>query len=355
MDSFLDAERNEVNLSRFCMCVCIDDDISCLDDVEEMHDFGCRDSQNTYVFLKLRRRMQASHVVKLFQVDKCISACMVNKVFWNKYLTTYKEEDGDNATPYGRAEDDIVNVVMKIAESEDMESTASELFKSNDLSLNAYSNAIKVASSIKNVERNKIRQNEIKAISLFKWQAMLLSEVLQKADYRKVIWIYDPVGDNGKTMFTNYLSTLHYSTVFPVTGGKGQDILYQASKYSDIKVCIFDICRSMDGFISYHAVENIKSGHFTTTKYQGRVVNFGHAVHLIIFSNGLPDTSKLSSDRWDIRELVGIKGDAMLCSLRIRDVVNMKSNNPIMTLFDPLLACRKKGLKRKSIFENYDQ
>ena len=52
--------------------------------------------------------------------------------------------------------------------------------------------------------------------------------------------------------------------------------------------------------MSYDAIESIKSGIIFNSKYETgqKMIN---PPHIIVFSNFLPDVSKLSEDRWNIK------------------------------------------------------
>lgn len=56
-------------------------------------------------------------------------------------------------------------------------------------------------------------------------------------------------------------------------------------------------------YLSYEALENIKDMYFYSGKYEGGMV-CGNCPHLFVFSNETPDYSKLSKDRWVVREII---------------------------------------------------
>ena len=61
----------------------------------------------------------------------------------------------------------------------------------------------------------------------------------------------------------------------------------------------FDIARSTYDSFDYSAIEALKNGFLITGKYDGRQLRF-HPVPVVVFANMMPDTQKLSRDRWDI-------------------------------------------------------
>jgi len=49
-----------------------------------------------------------------------------------------------------------------------------------------------------------------------------------------------------------------------------------------------------------------------TVKYQGKRIRW-NSVHVLVFANFHPDVSKLSIDRWDIRELYANEAGELEC------------------------------------------
>lgn len=127
------------------------------------------------------------------------------------------------------------------------------------------------------------------------WQSILVDEIKHPPHRRKIIVYVDINGGSGKTELTKYLIQNHNAFLGE---GKAADIYYA---YNKQPIVIFDIPRSKE-YISWHAIEAIKNGLFTSTKYKSRMVMF-KIPHVILFMNEKPDLSKLSKDRWDIRYL----------------------------------------------------
>jgi len=133
------------------------------------------------------------------------------------------------------------------------------------------------------------------------WQLELLGRV---SNDREIEWIYDPIGNTGKTCFAKYLFIKKKWPYF--IGGKGNDILHILTTYvmekGEPEVILFDFPRSLEGRISYAAIESIKNGIWSSGKYEGTCVAI-NCPRIIILSNWLPDRSELSADRWWIREI----------------------------------------------------
>lgn len=136
------------------------------------------------------------------------------------------------------------------------------------------------------------------------WQTKILKEIETPADLRTIHWIVDPVGGKGKTHLCKYLAVYHNALVLC---GKGADMKYAVCQYvqggKSPEIILLDLPRSLDlHYISFAGIEEIKNGLFFSPKYEGSMCTY-NSPHVYIFSNEHPDTSQLSSDRWDIREI----------------------------------------------------
>ena len=94
-----------------------------------------------------------------------------------------------------------------------------------------------------------------------------------------------------------------YNDVGYVSTCKSSDIVTVIKEYH--RLIIIDIPRSAGDFCPFGAVEQIKNGLVTNGKLlkEAQVINFAPP-HVWVFSNSLPDKSKLSGDRWDIVHLI---------------------------------------------------
>lgn len=139
------------------------------------------------------------------------------------------------------------------------------------------------------------------------WQTSLIQELTKLPDDRTVIWYYDPVGGSGKTTLCRYLTVTHPDK-FLVLNALGGDrdaatIIIGALENGWDGFCLFvDLSRSCEDKQIYSPIEHIKDGAMTATKYAGRSMVFDHP-HVVVFANFLPNVTKLSLDRWDIREI----------------------------------------------------
>lgn len=117
-------------------------------------------------------------------------------------------------------------------------------------------------------------------------------------DKRMSTWIYDPNGASGKTAIAKWLC---YHFHFPVfTYAKAADILYLVSKFQGKDCYMFNLSKSSPKDIGnsdlYAALEAVKDGMFTSTKYEPMCV-LQDPSHVVVFANHLPSLSSLTQGR----------------------------------------------------------
>ena len=71
-------------------------------------------------------------------------------------------------------------------------------------------------------------------------------------------------------------------------------------KHKQIDQVIFHYVRSMEDYVSYAAIEEVKDGMFYNGKYESSMVIY-NPPHIICMANFPPDLDKLSKDRWVVR------------------------------------------------------
>ncbi len=123
---------------------------------------------------------------------------------------------------------------------------------------------------------------------------------------RKVFWFWENKGGWGKSFLCKYMVDMMGAYV---VAGKGIDVLSTIAKKvaadgGGPPIIIFDVPRVNEGHVSYQAMEGIKNGLFYSGKYEGLMVRF-NSPHLLVFANAPPDKTKLSADRWVIKNLRG--------------------------------------------------
>lgn len=137
---------------------------------------------------------------------------------------------------------------------------------------------------------------------LYPWQKEVYEIISKKPDDRTIHWYYETDGKTGKSSFAKHLAMKR--DAYYVTG-KSADIKFALQKQlvdKDIEIVIFDFTRSVEGFVSYQAIEEVKNGIFFSTKFESGMVIF-NPPHIICLANFEPEKHKLSLDRWHIVEI----------------------------------------------------
>ena len=180
-------------------------------------------------------------------------------------------------------------------------SSISEALKAKAGSLNI--NKIgQIAQAMK--YKPKDRRDEPK-IEWRSWQEDLYKEVIQKCDNdRSIIWYFDEKGGSGKTVFAKHMGM--YQKAFCTTQMDAYHtatiIATSVDAGDPINLVILNLARSQESHKIYQGLEMIKDGMVTSQKYVGQTMFFD-SPHVVVFANFLPDQSKCSKDRWDIRIL----------------------------------------------------
>lgn len=140
------------------------------------------------------------------------------------------------------------------------------------------------------------------------WMLPFVEKLKTKPDHRSIIWIWENVGNIGKTCFAKFLCAKMGALY---VSGKASDVkmavaeLVKAGKPP--KIVIFGFPRCVEDYVSYQAIEEVKDGLFFSGKYESGMVMY-NPPHVIILANFEPDRSKLSGDRWEVHNIDPILG-----------------------------------------------
>lgn len=156
-----------------------------------------------------------------------------------------------------------------------------------------YSNGLQRLEKI--IKRKKFVTDK-KEVILRDWQREVL-EKLDSQDERKILWIVDGKGNQGKSWLAKYLVT--NKICFFSDGGNYKDLSYA---YDFQEYAVFDFPRTTEQNIPYDFIEKLKDGCLFVSKYESES-KFFKSVKVICFSNFYPDITKMSSDRWVVRKL----------------------------------------------------
>lgn len=122
---------------------------------------------------------------------------------------------------------------------------------------------------------------------------------------RKIHWFWESKGGWGKSILATYF--VDNCNAILVSGAK-KDILSgvssMVSEGNYPKLIIVDIPRCNSDNFSIQAIEMVKNGMFFNEKYESGMCRFPRP-HICIFSNEPPDKSKMSDDRWIIKNVRG--------------------------------------------------
>lgn len=137
--------------------------------------------------------------------------------------------------------------------------------------------------------------------NFYPWQKSLFEVVTGEPDDRSINWIYESTGNVGKSAFCRYLG-IHHDAI--IVSGKAADVKYMLFKYYEKHGCgpniiLYDIPRCNENYVSWQALESIKNGNISSTKYESECF-FINPPHILCFSNFAPNIEKLSKDRWHI-------------------------------------------------------
>lgn len=144
----------------------------------------------------------------------------------------------------------------------------------------------------------------------YEWQQELIDELMGEPSDRKVIWIMDHHGSNGKTRLAEHLEYLGRAESFSNIG-RVADFIMNMKAVMDGgfqgNTIFLNLARSMEHCEHiYTVIEQIKDQKLYATKYTGGKV-YLPLLHVVILSNWMPRTEALSADRWDIRILNNLK------------------------------------------------
>lgn len=171
----------------------------------------------------------------------------------------------------------------------------------------------------------------------FGWQKSIL-EICKTYNQRKVDFIYDPIGNKGKSTFTKYLNTKKIARMVPPVLTNAKDIMqFIASDINQngaFKCYIIDIPRGgkyINDPALWTGIEQLKNGYVFDTRYKSSTITFT-CPRVIIFSNSIADKVQLSADRWnfykinDNNELSEIESSELL-SLQVPEVKDITKDN----------------------------
>lgn len=133
------------------------------------------------------------------------------------------------------------------------------------------------------------------------WQQDLHDELEGPADDRTVIFYVDPEGGKGKSWFIKWFYSNHRKEAQVLGVGKRDDIAHMVKESKS--VFLINVPRGQMEYFQYSVLEMLKDRLVTSPKYNSMVKELHQTPHVVVFSNEAPDLSKMSMDRFVIREI----------------------------------------------------
>lgn len=178
---------------------------------------------------------------------------------------------------------------------------------------------------------NATKERDFDEAKAYSFQLSIIDMVKQKAKDDGIIhWICDPEGRTGKTTIIRHCFR-KYKCMFGVYADT-RKMLSLVAANQDKKGFLFNLTRCKPQDVAsndlYATLESIKDGLFLKTEYCVEAVDMP-CVHVIVFANELPKTSKLSKGRWAIYKINDNKElqylpDGVHSEMLIRNDVNLE-------------------------------
>ena len=156
-------------------------------------------------------------------------------------------------------------------------------------------------------------------IELYGWQLECKAAFEAEADDRAIHWWWSKGGKRGKSSMVRWLATNQAL----VCSGKASDMKYMIVKYREKhgdfpETVVFDVPRSMQNYLSYQGLEEIKNGVFASTKYECEMVVMPYP-KVFVFANFEPDQTDLhmSHDRFKVRCVDDLSEEAIYECLQV--------------------------------------
>ena len=153
--------------------------------------------------------------------------------------------------------------------------------------------------------RKSIPRVNVSSIELWSWQSQAFTLVEQSTE-RQVIWITGTQGGEGKSVLQRYIEAFYglrrvFCADLRIKHANMCNILKKRT-LATVDIFLFNDARSVIGgdIDMYRILEDIKDGQATTSKYNNDNIRFKVPNVVMVFSNGYPDTKKLSRDRLKI-------------------------------------------------------
>ena len=137
---------------------------------------------------------------------------------------------------------------------------------------------------------------------MYPWQAQVDAMALEEDD-RSIKLIYDRLGNNGKSILSEYLEYKRVALEIPPMRVM-KDIMQFCMSFPTHKTYLVDMPRAMkkDKLGEFYAgLECLKNGYLYDKRYGAKKRRIDRP-QVIVFTNALPVWDFMSSDRWEVWE-----------------------------------------------------
>lgn len=136
------------------------------------------------------------------------------------------------------------------------------------------------------------------------WQLKIVEDA-KKWDTRTINLLFDPNGNNGKSILKTYIGVYGIGRSIPFTNDY-KDLMRMVMDTKKMSLYIIDIPRALkkDHMYNFFAgIETLKDGYAYDDRYVFKEEYFD-CPNIWVFSNMVPDMSYMSNDRWKLWRIV---------------------------------------------------
>nr|QUS52611.1 replication protein [Mute swan feces associated circular virus 11] len=252
--------------------------------------------------------------------EKCVGSAAQNKTYCSKEASRAPADTGDpplqQSGEFGEFRDiaglvgagsreDIKKLKAAIDDGADVSKLYDDFFGTfarHPQFFNGYMEHVRAKKQL------DVLKQSLSGCILRPWQQSLLQTVDAAVCTRTVHWMWETVGNAGKSWMSRYLSVMKNALV--LQSMKKADMLHLITKQmlqeAGLGPVVFDLSRTCeDGAVGviYEVAELLKNGYICSGKYDSKSLSFAPP-HVFVFANFEPDKTKLSADRWNIKNII---------------------------------------------------
>jgi hypothetical protein len=274
-----------------------------LDGYSIVHETGNTGYQHTHILIQNKKIFQSKKpsIFDFKIADGFMIHPNIKKVTTNEHMINILKYHKKQGTPviFGNF-NNLESIVEKVWGCE----TPQQLLKT------LCTNARDASSLLAIYEHKPIVRPPPPEIEWHPWQKTILDKMGNKPNERNINWVWDPIGNTGKTFFSKYVG-MYVENAHSYCVSNGRDISTiiknTIERNEKIRCVTFNFSRSKKlDKSTYETLEQIKDGMMTAQKYNGGTIYFD-SPHLYVFANFLPNIVHCSLDRWKIRAIAGNK------------------------------------------------